>query len=340
VQPSTALEVAVTVISTLTAMIISSFTTSSITSVLSSIDSRDSAYRAQLATLMEYMRFKGVDQKTAHRIIEFYHHGHSTSFKEILSSPALPRLPYELSAELHAQLYRCLIRNCPIFDTTKFPVQVVIELLHQLEPVIGVPLQLIVQEGRPNSNLFIIERGSLRVWKDFMNPEKRCVLRVLRDNDHFGERSIFAAWEKGGAADVATATCECVGFCDMLKLDFTCFAATLESYGLTLKFGAETIKKLSIYRDLKRKAHSHSSSGSDAMLRVRKSSSADKCLHLRHSFSVSRTHPVRKTDHSITTTRASEAESRTTSGASKFKLIKNVLGVSRVNLQRSKALST
>ncbi|KAL1525002.1 hypothetical protein AB1Y20_019878 [Prymnesium parvum] len=249
VLPSTALEVFVTVFSILVALLIANLTASSITSMLSSIDSRDAAYRAQMATLAEYMRAKGVDQKTAHRVIEFYRYGRCASFKEILASTTLPQLPMELTAELHAQLHRSLIRKCPIFDTRKFPIRVVINLLHKLQPMIGVPRQLIIQEGHSNSDFFIIERGTVRVWKNFFHPQTRTLLRTLYDNDFFGERSILAAWEKGGNADTATATCECLGFCDMLVLDFASFKQTLEDDGIDLKTGSETIKKMTFQRD-------------------------------------------------------------------------------------------
>lgn len=98
------------------------------------------------------MRAKKVDQNTAQRVTEYYHHGRSTSFKEIIAASTLPSLPLELSAELHSQLYRSIIQQCTIFDTTKFPFLVVLDFLHQLEPVIGVPLQLIVQERAAQTN--------------------------------------------------------------------------------------------------------------------------------------------------------------------------------------------
>ena len=94
------------------------------TSMLSAIDSRDSAYRANLATLSAYMRAKGVEPRLARRVTQFYHHAHGANVKQILESGALPALPSDVTVELHSQLYRKLVQQCPIFDTKKFPMEV------------------------------------------------------------------------------------------------------------------------------------------------------------------------------------------------------------------------
>ena len=54
VLPSTALEVGVTACTILVALVIANLTTSSITSMLSSMDNRDAVYRAQMGTLTRY----------------------------------------------------------------------------------------------------------------------------------------------------------------------------------------------------------------------------------------------------------------------------------------------
>eukprot|EP00966_Prymnesium_polylepis_P286267 6612654-Prymnesium_polylepis.1 len=104
---------------------------------------------------------------------------------------------------------QCAAPKVPIFDTKKFPLVVVLHLLHKLEPMVGTPGQLVVQQGKANRKLHIIERGSVRVWKNYDDKDNRIMLRQLADNDFFGERSILAAWEKGEKNEPATATCEC-----------------------------------------------------------------------------------------------------------------------------------
>ncbi|KAL3914260.1 MAG: hypothetical protein SGPRY_007684 [Prymnesium sp.] len=113
-------------------------------------------------------------------------------------------------------------------------------------------------------------------------PPTTVPLPSLQDNDFFGERSVLSAWEKGGTADLATATCECVGFCDMLKLDFACFAGTLENYGISAKEGANAIKDISASHDMRRlrrstaRAQSCSGSGSGSGFMTSKEDEAQR----------------------------------------------------------------
>jgi hypothetical protein len=97
----------------------------------------------------------------------------------------------------------------------------------------------VIREGLPNSNLFIIEKGIVIVWRtarsmsevaataerrqrcqDYISSaeirvglgstgesaiwEKRSVYRKLSDNDFFGERSVLEAWKRGDSSDIAT----------------------------------------------------------------------------------------------------------------------------------------
>jgi len=151
-----------------------------------------------------------------------------------LASTNLPRMPHELLAETHLHLYRGLIQKCPIFDVNKLQVKAVLNLLYKLEPMIGVPGQQLLRQGIPNYTLFIIERGTVHVWKDFENKEKRLKMRMLKHANFFGERSILAAWEKGETSDVATATCVCHSYCDLLTLSLEQFVRTLERSGSSM----------------------------------------------------------------------------------------------------------
>ena len=243
VTPSTALEVVVTAIPILIALVLANLTTSCITSMLATIDSRDAAFRAQMSVLSEYMRSKSVDPKVAREVTEFYHYGHSSgsTFKQTLMSRTLPMMPAELLAKTHLHLYRTLIQKCPIFDANRLPVQAVLNLLYKLEPIIGVPGQQLLKQGERNYNLFIIERGSVHIWKDYEDSEKRVQLRTLKHADFFGERSLLGAWEKGEFGGVASASCVCYSFCDLLTLTLDQFVRTMQKAGVS---GKDEIQKI------------------------------------------------------------------------------------------------
>eukprot|EP00966_Prymnesium_polylepis_P014662 338613-Prymnesium_polylepis.2 len=208
-----------------------------------------------MSVLTSYMRTKKVDPKVARKVIEFYYYGYScgASLKQIIASTTLPRMPSELLAETHLHLHRGLIQKCPIFDVAKLNLRTVLNLLYKLVPMIGVPGQQVVRQNQPNFNLFIIERGSVRVWKDYHDPNKRVALRTLGDADFFGERSILGAWEKGEASDTATATCECLGFCDLLTLSVDQFVRTIEREGTSREAVRQIWKSVAYKRDMKKK---------------------------------------------------------------------------------------
>jgi CRP-like cAMP-binding protein len=68
----------------------------------------------------------------------------------------------------------------PIFDTKKFPMEVVVHLLYKLEPLVCVPGQRVLQQGKPNQSLFIIERGIVEVFKEGTDTgEERQKIKTL-----------------------------------------------------------------------------------------------------------------------------------------------------------------
>jgi len=80
----------------------------------------------------------------------------------------------------------------------------------------------------------------------------RQIISKLGDNDFFGERSVLAAWKRGESSEMATATCECASYCDMLTLSVEHFGHALRKNGITLDAGENTMKKLVYERDLKK----------------------------------------------------------------------------------------
>lgn len=110
--------------------------------------------------------------------------------------------------QLNIHVYKELLQNCAIFQ--KLHIQEILHLLSAMRMSVAQPSHIVIREGRPNSSLFFIHRGVVRVWKDFEGTRR--LLVTLTDNDFFGENSVL------DEAHIATATVECVSFVELLTL--------------------------------------------------------------------------------------------------------------------------
>ena len=152
-------------------------------------------------------------------ILEFIEYHLSSNSKSLLQLPDLALLPPKLAVGLTIELHRDLIAQCRLFRS--LPSRIVLQLLEMLRPVVRLPGDLLISEGRPNSTLYFISRGTVRVWKNFRTPCARDHLATLSCNDFFGEGAIIGG--DGGKGDnagggIASATCECATYCDLLIL--------------------------------------------------------------------------------------------------------------------------
>ena len=231
-----------TILSLFVGLFLSSITISAATAVLSSIDSEDSVYRQQRTLFMRYMQSKSVKSELLGRISEYFLFFQDSSVKKILELPALPPLPVGMNVELHIQLYRALLRNCPVFDYKQFTMEVVLDFIYELKPSVFVPNQHIVNENEKNYTLYIISSGLADVWTNVDDPEKRMWLSRLKANDFFGERSLLDRYTKSGDGR-ARATVKSVTYCNMLTLEVERFAAVLKSHGHGAQQVTEALKR-------------------------------------------------------------------------------------------------
>eukprot|EP00966_Prymnesium_polylepis_P321781 7378075-Prymnesium_polylepis.1 len=272
VVPASAMEVAMTAVLLFVGLFLAAITISSTTAALSSIDSEDSVYRQQLSIFLSYMQSKNIDSRLLRRISEYFEYSHKASFKKIIESTALPRLPPDMSVELHIHLYRTLLLKCPIFDYQQFTMEAVLELLQELQPEVYAPKQKVVIQGDANTSLYIINRGIVEVWKDQDDPEKAKMLVRLSDNDFFGERSLLSSIHAGGAGGKTTATVQCVTYCDMLTLELHRFSQVLMKHGHQAHEVTGAIKRSAWVRD---QSKTVSSRGEDRASRDRASFRCD-----------------------------------------------------------------
>jgi len=148
------------------------------------------------------------------RIISFYEYQSSILEQ---SSTMTKELPHELAMELNIQLYKSLIKFCPIFTHLSNPQ--VLRLLIEMRPVVLMPCNIVIAEGRENSSIFFVSRGVIHVWKDFEGSSRQLLVTLVA-NDFFGEMSALGN-------GVATATAECVSFCELLMLHKDAFMKVL-----------------------------------------------------------------------------------------------------------------
>lgn len=225
VMPTTGVEALVTILFLLFGFSLNIVIVSSATSALQTIDSKQ-PQRHELEAISRYLVFKNVPSALAGRIVDFFQY-QSRSSKSILELTPLKELPPDLSMRLTMELNRKLIRDCPIFHA--LPSKAVLLLVQALRPVVFVPMYLVLQENHPNTAVYFINRGVVRVWKNFRskNPEDRTKIATLTNNDFFGEQSLTqndaaAANSNPGAdprlSNLATATVQCLSYCDMLVL--------------------------------------------------------------------------------------------------------------------------
>jgi hypothetical protein len=97
-------------------------------------------------------------------------------------------LPPQLGTRLTLELYRSLLTNSRIFSA--LPARLLVPLLHNLQPVVAVPGEIVVREGQRNDRLYFIHRGTVRILKGYRTAVER-LLATLEDNDFFGEASLI-----------------------------------------------------------------------------------------------------------------------------------------------------
>ena len=113
--------------------------------------------------------------------------------------------------------------------------------------IIFVPSHVVVFEGSPSRNLFFIHRGVVNVWQNFDEPKRRQLLSVLTNNDFFGEAAVLASSDDA-TTHLASATCECASYCEMLILTQKMIrsvwhrASTHEMLKSTVRAGAQLRK--------------------------------------------------------------------------------------------------
>jgi len=270
VEPIAVSEVMFTVVCMFIGLFLAAITISSTTTMLSSIESRDSAYRQQLATFMDYMQSKRVNADLLQRIFDYYQYRNQAADKSIINSTALPQLPTDFSVELQVALHRTLLLKCSLFDHQNVPSQAVLELLYALSSEVFPPAHKVVVQGFKNATLYIISRGLVEVWKDMDDPINREMVRTMTDNDFFGERSLLDSIEAGDlSAKPASSTVVCVTYCDVLTLSQQHYVAVLEKYGHNGRNLAEAIKSSASLRDRKysyttrRTSHQHAPAAAD-----------------------------------------------------------------------------
>ena len=217
VEPESASEVLVTIISLFFGFITQCVIISSATSALQAVDSKDMAAKQRLDSITQWLAFKRVPAELRMRILEFFEYSLARAGED---SELMRGLPAHLAMMLSISMNKQLILQCPVFHSLKNTE--IMKLLAKLEPRIFVPGQVIIREGEKNRSLFFINRGVVRVVRGLDDPDDEPeVIDMLGDNDYFGDvrpEQLLDAPADAEAAHICPASVQCVSFVDIMLL--------------------------------------------------------------------------------------------------------------------------
>jgi len=196
---------------------------SSATTALQSLDSKQMVGRQQLETITRYLLFKNVPNSMTCQIIDYLEYK-IMSTKTMMQLSDFKQLPHEMRLMLTIQLHADIIKECRVLKN--LPPKAVIDLLESFQPLVLPPDMIIIAEGKKNRSLYFINRGIVKLWKDYQLRTQRYVA-TLRDKDFFGEASIT------GEQHIANATVQCISYCDMLSLSQEEFFKVMAKYNHT-----------------------------------------------------------------------------------------------------------
>mmetsp|Transcript_65758 Transcript_65758/g.109250 ORF Transcript_65758/g.109250 Transcript_65758/m.109250 type:complete len:737 (-) Transcript_65758:298-2508(-) len=216
VVPHTVAQVLVTTLALFIGLLINIITISSTTSALQNVDSKLWHSHDRLERITRFLHLKRVPSKLSSQIIDFFNYRATSSHSELQENSDLEHLPHELHVRLALVLHQDLLQNCPFFHPLSSAV--VVSMVQALRPVIFCPGQLIIEEGRRITSLYLIRKGVVRVWIKYHGYPRsmRQLLATLGTNDFFGERALMSEED-----EEANATAESVSYCDMLTLSRT-----------------------------------------------------------------------------------------------------------------------
>mmetsp|Transcript_13032 Transcript_13032/g.33411 ORF Transcript_13032/g.33411 Transcript_13032/m.33411 type:complete len:637 (-) Transcript_13032:266-2176(-) len=230
VVPHSLPEVVVTVLALFFGLIVNTAIISSTTSALQSMSFKSSKVVHKMQNIDQYMRHKRVPLALAGKIFSFYEYQLSP-YRSGEGQHELSDLPSRLAMELILHTHQDLFRDCPIFRLV--PPPTALALVEHFEPVVFVPGEIVIHEGKMNAALYVINRGLVKVCVcDATASIGERVLTTLTDSDFFGEQTLLKTItsKNGGKPEdcKANATCQCTSYCDMFRLTSADFMAVLE----------------------------------------------------------------------------------------------------------------
>ena len=233
VVPHALPEVLVTMLALFFGLIINTTIISSTTSALQSISFKSARVVHKMENISQYMRHKRVPATLAGKISGFYEYQLSP-YRSGEGQQELSDLPPMLAMELILHTHRDLFRDCPIFRLV--PPPTALSVVEHFVPVVFIPREIVIHEGKNNNALYVINRGLVKVWcHDEQQPTKQRTLTTLTDTDFFGEQTLLktitsTSGDNSEPVDCrANATCQCESYCDMFRLTSDDFMTVLEA---------------------------------------------------------------------------------------------------------------
>ena len=159
IEPVTSIEALVTIFTMFFGLLLNAFVISSLTTALSSMNSKKELAGKQLDAIRNYLLVKGVPTDLRARILEYYEYLF-TSSAALADLNLFNNMPPALHAQLNLAVNRKLAARCAFFrDVSNASL---VTLISDLKPLVFVPGQTIVVEGHTLTAVYFInkvERG-------------------------------------------------------------------------------------------------------------------------------------------------------------------------------------
>ena len=144
----------------------------------------------RMGFINDALQVMAVPQKLRRRVRRFYEYLWLSNHGESATHDFLEEIPASLRFEIVSACYSPLLRSLPLFTSAG---NILIgAIASKLVPYLFMPDEMIIREGMVGMSMYFIQRGQVRIIKDFNTTRERFVgvLQHGTDSSFFGEIAI------------------------------------------------------------------------------------------------------------------------------------------------------
>ena len=183
VEPATEVEQYFTIFCMTLGLVLQAYVIGSVTSALSTMDSKKALASGKLDTISAYLQIHSVSPELKGHILEFYEYLY-TSTQSLSDLHLYKDLPPALAMRLAISVHRRILARCPELRSFLSD-SALLALLGRLKPRIYVPGQIIYSEGQELNALYFIKKGRVQFVKG-VGSAHEVLKRMKVQHDNFG----------------------------------------------------------------------------------------------------------------------------------------------------------